>query len=198
MDIVGAAALLFLIMDPIGNVPVFLSALRQLPAARRRWVMLRELLFALLVLLAFLFAGQFLLDLLQLEQESISIAGGIVLFIIALRMIFPLRPGGLAEEIDGEPYFVPLAVPLIAGPSTIAALLLLVRSSPERLTEWLLALLLAWLATAAILLLSSGFYRLFKPRGLMAMERLMGMLLVVMAVQMFLNGVRDFLRDGMS
>jgi multiple antibiotic resistance protein len=196
MSTLAAAFLLFLILDPIGNVPVFLSILRAVPPERRRRVMLRELIFALIVLVVFLAAGQIVLDFLRLEQEAVSIAGGIILFIIALRMIFPVRRAMMADELDGEPFLVPLAVPLIAGPSTIATLLLLVRSAPDRLLDWLAALLLAWFGTLLILLSSSYFYRFLGPRGLTALERLMGMLLVVMAVQMFLNGLRDFLVDG--
>ena len=193
MEVLSSAILLLLILDPVGNIPVFLAILKNVEPRRRRRILLRELCFALLVLVGFLFAGQFLMDLLHLEKEAISIAGGIILFIIALRMIFPPPHSALAEELDEEPFLVPLAVPLIAGPSTIATLLLLVQGAPERLMQTLLALLLAWLATAAILLLSNGFLRLLGPRGLMATERLMGMLLVAMAVQMFLNGIRDFL-----
>lgn len=193
MSILAATFLLFLILDPIGNIPIFLSILRRVPAERRRWVLLRELVFALAVLLVFLLAGQVLLDFLRLDPEAVSIAGGIILFIIALRMIFPERSGVLSGELDNEPFLVPLAVPLIAGPSTIAALLLLVRSDPDRLLDWLLSLLLAWLATVLILLSSGYCYRFLGRRGLAALERLMGMLLVVMAVQMFLNGLRDFL-----
>lgn len=194
MDVLSAAFLLLLILDPIGNIPIFLALLKNVEPRRRRRVLLRELLFALLVLLGFLFAGQYLLDLLNLDQEAISIAGGIVLFLIALRMIFPPAHGAVAEELGGEPFLVPLAVPLIAGPSTIATLLLLVRGEPERLGEWLLALVLAWLATAVILLLANRVLRFLGPRGLLATERLMGMLLVVVSVQMLLNGLRDFLQ----
>ena len=197
MSIWAAGFLLFLILDPIGNIPVFLTLLQRVPPERRRRVLLRELLFALAVLVGFLLAGQVVLDFLRLEPESISIAGGVILFIIALRMIFPERRGGaLADELDSEPFLVPLAVPLIAGPSTVAALLLLVRSAPERVLDWLIALLLAWLATALILLASGYCYRFLGERGLAALERLMGMLLVVMAVQMFLNGLREFLANG--
>lgn len=197
MSILAASFLLFLILDPIGNIPVFLALLQRIPAARRRRVLLRELLFALAILVVFLLAGQVVLDFLRLEPEAISIAGGIILFIIAVRMIFPERRGGVqADELGSEPFLVPLAVPLIAGPSTIATLLLLVRSAPERWVDWLIALLLAWLATVLILLASGYCYRFLGARGLAALERLMGMLLVVMAVQMLLNGLREFLVDG--
>lgn len=196
MSTLAAAFLLFLILDPIGNIPVFLSILRHVAPHRRRAVLLRELSFALAVLVGFLLAGQVVLDFLRLEQESISIAGGIILFIIALRMIFPAPRAMPDDDTAGEPFLVPLAVPLIAGPSTIAALLLLVRSEPHRLLDWLLALLLAWAGTVLILLSSGYVYRVLGARAVAALERLMGMLLVVMAVQMFLNGLRDFIISG--
>lgn len=193
MDILSAVITLFLIMDPLGNIPLFLSALKTVSPARRQRVLVRELLFAYVVLLAALFLGNIALSLLGLEQESISIAGGIVLFLIALRMIFPTDKGGDMDLPDGEPFLVPLAVPLIAGPSALAAVLLLQRSSPGQTAPLLIALTIAWALTGAILLSSTFFYRVLRARGLMAMERLMGMVLVMVAVQMFMNGVKAFL-----
>lgn len=192
MDIAATALLLFLIIDPIGNVPVFLAVLRGMPPRRRRYVILRELLFALGVMLLFLVAGGTILGLLQLQQEALSIAGGIILFLIALRMIFPHEHGPVAQ--DQDPFFVPLAVPLVAGPSVIAMLLLLVSREPERMLDWMAALILAWGASAVILLGSSSFYRAFSERGLRAMERLMGMLLVLLSVQMLLDGIGEFVK----
>lgn len=194
MDILTAALTLFLIMDPLGNIPVFMSVLHQLDPQRRHRVLIRELLISLAVLLVFLFFGQHLLDALNLRQEAISIAGGIVLFLVALRMIFPPEGGIMGDLPDGEPFVVPLAVPLLAGPSTMATLLLMVRSEPGRLGDWLIALTVAWAITAAILLASTFIYRLLKQRGLIAMERLTGMLLVAVAVQMLLSGVADYMR----
>src|SRR5262245_39310861 len=124
MDTFSAAVMLFLIMDPLGNVPTFLSILKDIEPRRRRIILVRELIISLIILLAFLFLGQYLLDFLQLKQESISIAGGIVLFLIALKMIFPSEGGVMGQTPEGEPFIVPLAIPLIAGPSTLAALLL--------------------------------------------------------------------------
>lgn len=193
MDILSAVITLFLIMDPLGNIPLFLSALKNVSPGRRRRVLVREIVFAYVVLLACLFVGSLALELLGLEQESISVAGGIVLFLIALRMIFPGEGGSAGETPEGEPFLVPLAVPLIAGPSTLAALLLLQRSSPGQMGSLFVALTIAWALSGAILLASPFFYRVLRERGLMAMERLMGMLLVMVAVQMFLNGVRTFL-----
>lgn len=193
MDLTFAIVTLFLIMDPLGNVPLFLSVLRVVPAERRRAVLVREIGFAYLVLLGFLFLGQYVMRFLHLEQETISVAGGIVLFLIALRMIFPGDRGLLGEPVEGEPFIVPLAIPLLAGPSTLAALLLLEQSAPAEIGWLLLAVTVAWALSAVILLASTFLYRILGERGLMAMERLMGMLLVMVAVQMLMNGVSVFL-----
>lgn len=193
VDIVSAVVTLFLIMDPLGNIPMFLAALKPVRAERRRLVLMREIAIAYIVLLACLFLGNYALKILGLEQETISIAGGIVLFLIAVRMIFPDEGARAHDAPEGEPFIVPLAVPLFAGPSTLAALLLLQRTSPDQTAWLLLAVTIAWAASGAILLSSTFFYRLLRDRGLIAMERLMGMLLVMIAVQMFMNGVRAFL-----
>ena len=196
MTILSAALLLFLILDPLGNVPVFLSVLKPLPPHRQRVVLVRELLIALGVLMAFLWGGKYALELMHLRQESVAIAGGIVLFLIGIRMIFP-RPEGLLGELpDGEPFIVPLAIPLIAGPSGMAAVMLMGSNEPHRLDEWSLALLLAWAATAAILLCAPLLYRLLGRRALSAVERLMGMLLVAISVQMLLDGLSAYLGQG--
>lgn len=193
MTIASAAILLFLILDPLGNIPVFLGLLRPLPPQRRRIVLARELLIALGVLFVFLFAGQYLLQMMQLRQESISIAGGIVLFLIGVKMIFP-RPEGIFGDLpEGEPFIVPMAIPLVAGPSGMAAVMLMANSDPERLGAWSLALLLAWGGTAAILFSATYLYRLLGMRVLSAVERLMGMLLVALSVQMVLDGVKTYL-----
>jgi multiple antibiotic resistance protein len=131
--------------------------------------------------------------LLSLQEETVSIAGGIVLFLIALRMVFP-KPDATGDVLDGEPFIVPLAIPLIAGPSTLASLLLLQQTTPNGTVQLLLALTLAWVVTAIILLSSTVLYRLLKERGLIAVERLMGMLLVMLAVQMFINGLAKFMK----
>ena len=192
MRVFSAVITLLLVMDPLGNVPIFLSVLKDVRPERRRRVLIREVLFAYLVLLFFFFLGRYFLQLLGLQQETISIAGGIVLFLIALRIIFPLESHVLASAPEGEPFIVPLAIPLVAGPSTLAALLLL-RSGSDTTVELLLAVTIAWAVTAVILLSSNLLYKLLRERGLIAVERLMGMLLVMLAVQMFMNGVAKFL-----
>lgn len=192
-ELISAVVTLFLIMDPLGNIPIFLSVLKDVPPERRRRIVVREVLIAYAVLLTFLFLGRHILQVLHLEQETIGIGGGIVLFLIALRMIFP-SPGGLhANSPAGEPFIVPLAIPLIAGPSALAALLLLQGPNPEATWNLLAALTIAWAFTAAILLAAPFFFRVLGERGLIAMERLMGMLLVMISVQMFMDGVLAFI-----
>jgi multiple antibiotic resistance protein len=197
MTVASAALLLFLILDPLGNIPVFLGLLKPLPEARRRVVLGRELLIALGVLMVFLWGGKYALELMHLRQESVSIAGGIVLFLIGLRMIFP-RPEGLMGDIPGgEPFIVPMAIPLVAGPSGMAAVMLMGSNEPGRLPEWSLALLIAWVATAVILFSATYLYRWLGTRVLIAVERLMGMLLVAISVQMFLDGLGVYIATAL-
>ena len=194
MSLASAALLLFLILDPLGNIPVFLSLLRELPPQRQRWVLARELLIALGVLMAFLWAGKYALELMHLRQESVSIAGGIVLFLIGIRMIFPPPEGLMGEIPDGEPFIVPMAIPLVAGPSGMAAVILMGSNDPSRLWDWSLALLIAWAATAAILFFATYLYKWLGQRALVAVERLMGMLLVAISVQMLMDGIATYLK----
>lgn len=193
MTLVSAALLLFLVIDPLGNIPFFLSALATVPPERQRLVVVRELLIALGVLVLFLFAGRFLLALLQISEPALTTAGGVILFLIALRMVFPSSQHSLAEQVKGEPFLVPLAVPYVAGPSALATELLLMSREPERWPEWLAALLLAWAATGIILFFASGMRRFLRERGLIALERLMGMVLITVSIQMLMNGIEQFL-----
>lgn len=194
MTILSAALLLFLILDPLGNIPVFLSVLKPLAPKRQRVVLARELLIALGVLMAFLWGGKYALEMMHLRQESVQIAGGIVLFLIGIRMIFP-RPEGLMGELPGgEPFIVPLAIPLVAGPSGMAAVMLMGSNEPHRLADWSLALMIAWGATAAILFSATLLYKWLGRSALTALERLMGMLLVAISVQMFLDGIGTYLK----
>lgn len=194
MEFLNAFLMLFLIMDPLGNLPVFMSILKSVPEERRTAVLRRELLIALAIMMLFLFAGQAILNALSLKQESVSIAGGIILFIIAIRMIFPGRGGVMGAQPEGEPFIVPLATPMIAGPSILAMLILFVNNEPTRQLEWALALFCAWLLSSIILLASKPLFKLLKQRGLAAIERLMGMILVMVSVQMFLDGVMHYVQ----
>lgn len=194
-DITTAAVTLFLIMDPLGNVPVFNSVLSRIEPNRRVPVVARELVIALAILFGFLFAGNTILAFLALTQSSLNISGGILLFIISLRMIFPSRSEATDDKSVDDPFIVPLAVPLIAGPSTIAVLLLLSSNQPGQIIEWSLALLLAWSGAAVVLLSFPKILSIIGQRGSRALERLMGMILVILATQMLLNGIREFVQS---
>lgn len=194
MTLLSAAVLLFFVMDPLGNVPLFLAALRHVDPVRSRRVIIRELLIALGIAVAFLFAGALLLELLHVSRAALTAGGGFILLLIALRMIFPTSERTLREEVEGEPFVVPLAVPYTAGPSLLATELLLMSREPERWPVWLGAVVLAWLASAVILYFSSNLRQVLGDRGLTAMERLMGMLLVLVGVEMLMGGAAEYIR----
>ena len=192
MRLISAVFTLFLVMDPIGNTPLFMVYLKDVKDGRRAWVVARESVFALLVLLLFLFFGPTLMSLLNITTHALYFSGGVLLFLIAVGMIFPgsSHLGVHGEDLtEGEPFIVPLAVPLIAGPSTMATIMIFA-SDGEQFWLWVKALVIAWALTATILMLAPGFSRLLGRRGLRACERLMGMVLTVLAVQMFLNGLQ--------
>jgi multiple antibiotic resistance protein len=194
MDIFSITVTLFLIMDPFGNIPVFLPILERIPKERRRKVLVRELLLALFVIALFTLGGKYIMAVLGLQQASVSIAGGIILFLIAIRMVFPRQDAASSMDIDGEPLLVPLAVPLVSGPSLLAALLLFSSTGTIDLPGLLLAAFAAWAATFIILYFSTYIVDFLTRRGLVAMERLMGMILVAVAVQLFLSGLAGYVR----
>lgn len=192
MTTLSAALLLFLVIDPLGNIPMFMTTLKKVEASRQRKVVVRELLIALVILVGFLFLGQYLLQLLHLSETALTTAGGIILLIIAIKMIFPSHNSSLQQDVEGEPFIVPLAIPYVAGPSAMATALLMMSREPERWFDWLIAVFIAWLASAVIIYFSSYFARFLGEKGLIAIERLMGMLLITVAVQMLLTGIAEF------
>lgn len=193
MTLISAVVLIFFVMDPLGNVPLFLSALRHVDPARHRRIIVRELFVALVVMIAFLFTGRYLLSVLHVSPAALTAAGGVILLLIALRMIFPSSERTLREEVREEPFVVPLAVPYTAGPSVLATELLLMSREPERWPVWLAAVFLAWFGASVILFLSSDLRRVLGDRGLTALERLMGMLLVIVSVEMLMQGIGQYL-----
>ncbi|MDH3523758.1 MAG: NAAT family transporter [Acidobacteriota bacterium] len=194
MTLVSAAALLFLVLDPFGNLPFFAAALEPVEPSRHRRVIVRELLIALAVLVAFLLAGRHILAALGISEPALGVAGGTVLLLIAIKMVFPVSRTQPSEDLAGEPFVVPLAIPYVAGPSAMATVLLLSSREPERWREWLAALAIAWLAAGLIIAASSVFARVLGRRGMIAVERLMGMVLVAIAVQMLMDGIARFLQ----
>ena len=191
-DLFSATILLVLVLDPFGNLPLVVAALAGVPAARRPRVVLRECLFAFVILMAFMAGGRTFMQWLQLSDVSLSIAGGIILFLIALRMVFPHKDGLFGDVRGAEPFLVPLAVPAIAGPSALATVMLMASRDPAQLTTWALALTIAMAATTAVLLAAPRLQAVLGERAVNAFERLMGLVLTALAVEMLLNGVRTF------
>jgi len=191
VTVLSAIFLLFIIMDPIGNVPLFLSILKNIAPERRRKIIVRELLIALLVLLVFMFSGKYILAFLQISQSSLGIAGGIMLLTISFKMIFPGKGDVYSHQEEAEPLIVPLAVPLLAGPSAIAAVILMMAQEPDRWPEWALALVVAWLLAGVILISSETLGRKLGVRALIAIERLMGILLLLVSVNMLVEGIKQ-------
>lgn len=187
---------LFLVLDPFGNVPVFMTLLKDVSPGRRRVVILREHLIALGVLLVFLFFGPMIMKMIGADQAAVNVAGGVVIFIIAMRLIFPSGEGVFGEEeTDGEPLIVPLAIPLLAGPSTIATVMLMSQRAGS-VVESVVALVLSWSASLAVLLLGVPISRLLGKRVMKAVERLMGMILTIIAVGMMMSGVKMMMSAG--
>ena len=192
MDIVSATILLILVMDPFGNMPLVISVLKNVEPGARTRVVLRECAIAYAVLLAFMFGGHQFMQLLRLSDTALGIAGGLILFLIALRMVFPHAEGIFGETGETSTFIVPLAIPAIAGPSALATVLLLVSREPQRVFAWVAALSLATLVSALVMISAQRISRWMGKRGMIAMERLMGLVLTAIAVEMLLAGIERF------
>ena len=195
MTIYSAAIMLFLVMDPFGNIPIFLSVLSHVDPKRRSKIIIRELVIALVFLVFFLFFGKYILTGMHITEPALGIAGGTILFLIAIKMIFPASNSTFVneEDEDGDPLIVPLAVPMVAGPSSMAMVILLSTQYPDQQLSWLAALLASWSLGFVILILSERLSKIVGRRTLKAIERLMGMILTTMAVQMLLTGIKTFM-----
>jgi MarC family membrane protein len=191
----SAVVILLLVADPFGNIPVFVALLSKVDPARRVRVVVRECAIAFAVLIAFMLFGQQFLDLLGLSDRALNIAGGVILFLIALRMVFRDRDAIFGELPEGEPFIVPLAIPSIAGPAAIATVILLVSRAPHRMLEWTIAISVAMAASMLVLLFAERIARLVGERGLYAFERLMGLILTAVAVEMLLHGIEAFVKQ---
>jgi MarC family membrane protein len=195
MSFASAVVILVLVLDPIGNVPIFVSLLRRVRPGRRTRVILRECAIAFGVLVAFVFAGNAVLRLFGLSGTSLTIAGGVILFLIALRMIFRSGAEVFGNLPDGEPFIVPLAIPSIAGPAAIASVVLLASAAPQRWPEWCAAVTIAMAVTLLALVFAERVARAVGERALAAFERLVGLFLATIAVEMLLRGVAAFVRQ---
>jgi MarC family membrane protein len=190
----SATILLILITDPIGNIPIFANALKHVAPERRPWVILREVLIAFVLLLTFMFVGESFLRVMNLSELSLQIGGGVILFLIALRMIFPPHHSEAPQALH-EPLIVPLAIPAIAGPSALATVLLLVSQAPERRMEWIAALCVTMAVSAVVLVLAERIQRVVGESFVVALERLMGLVLVSVSIEMLLRGIKTFIKQ---
>ena len=189
---VSAFILLLLVLDPFGSLPIFIPVMRDVPAARRTRVALREVTIAFAVLCVFMVFGDAFLGVMHLSERSLEVAGGVILLMVAIRMIF--NQGGTVYGVpEGrEPFIFPLAVPLLAGPSAMATVLLLASRQPERLAEWVGALACAVAVSGAVLLGSDKLRRWLGDSVVAAMEKLMGLVLTAIAVEMILAGLKRY------
>lgn len=189
----SALVLLLLVLDPFGSLPIFIAVMRNVAPERRTRVALRESVLAFAVLVAFMLVGQGFLALMRLSERSLEVAGGVILLIIAVRMIF--ASGSEVYAADGklrEPFLFPLAVPLLAGPSALATVLLLASRQPERLLDWVAALTVAMLVSAAVLLGADRIRQWIGASMVSAIEKLMGLVLTAIAVEMILAGLKRY------
>ena len=191
-DLFSATILLVLVLDPFGNLPLVVAALDNVAPARHLKILLRESFIAYLLLLLFMIGGRTFMTWLGLSDVSLSITGGIILFLISLRMVFSHKEGIFGEMEGGEPFIVPLAVPMIAGPSALATVMLMASRDPDKLYTWAVALTLAMVVSTAVLLMAGRLKAVLGERVVNAFERLMGLLLTALAVEMLLGGIRTF------
>jgi len=192
----SATVLLILITDPLGNIPLFISCLRGVSPKRRTAVILREVAIAFAILLLFMVLGDGFLRMMSLTDQSLRIGGGIVLFLIALRMVFPHPDGPFGGDTrGGEPLIVPLAIPALAGPSALATVMLLTSQAPGKMFEWIGALTVTMIVCAVVLMLAERIQAWLGERTMMAFERLMGLVLVAISVEMMLGGIRTFVHQ---
>ncbi|WP_024954582.1 MarC family protein [Sulfurospirillum arcachonense] len=189
-SIIGTAILFMFILDPFGNVPLLLAILKGVDKKRKKYIIMRESFFGLAILLLFFFFGETFLNIFHLETPSVTIAGGVIFFVIAMRMIFPGEKGNTALFGSEEPFMVPIAIPLIAGPSALATLMIMTRSYSSHFWALFVSVILAWAFSTFILYMSPFLYKVLKEKGLNALEKLMGMLLLMLSVQMFVDGIR--------
>jgi MarC family membrane protein len=194
----SALILLLLVLDPLGSLPIFIPIMREVPKERRRRVALREVSLAFLVLMAFMFGGEGFLRVMHLSERSLEVAGGVILLMVAIRMIFSHQGESIYGSAPGkEPFIFPLAVPLLAGPSAMATVLLLASRQPERIGEWVAALAVAMWVCGALLLGAERIRRLVGDQVVSALEKLMGLVLTAIAVEMILAGLKRYFVGGL-
>lgn len=194
MTIINLAIILFLIMDPIGNISSFLNLTEGISPKKRRHIIIREMFIALAAMIIFNYFGEYLFDLLKISNTSLQITSGLILFLVGMKILFPSQDSLRANLQTTNAFITPLAIPLIAGPALLATIMLFAHLEPSS-TVMLCAILLAWLTSVIVLLSGATLQRIISVNGLNACERLMGMILVMIAIQRFLEGIQQFINS---
>ena len=194
---ISSVITLCLIMDPFGNIPLFISALKKVAPERRSKVLFRELFIAVIIMLVFLFLGSWFMRAFSIHSFSMSIAGGLILFIISAKLVFGNDTEPTSDPREEEPFIVPLAIPLVAGPAVLSMIMILAAQHADKMVT-LTAVLVASVINSAVLMLSFPISKLLGKRGLVAIERLSGMILVLMSVNMIMDGISEFIKGGLQ
>lgn len=194
MTLTSIVLVLFLIMDPIGNIQSFFSQLERYDQRKRIWIVFREMLFALMVMLIFNFAGEVIFDILDISEITVRLSSGVILFLVAFEILFPTANNFRLNLPKEEPFFIPLAMPLIAGPSLLATIMLYAHIE-ESFFTMVIAILIAWALALLVLLFAKQIHRVMGNNGLAACERLIGMVLILLAIQRFMEGVLMFIES---
>lgn len=196
MTFLNLVVILFLIMDPVGNIASIRNLIQDTPPEKQRKIILREMLIALAIMIIFNYIGEFIFSILKVSETTVRITIGVILFLFAIKILFPTIDSPRANLPQGEPFITPLAVPLIAGPSLLATIMLFAHLEPSQ-PYMLGAILISWLMACGILLSGKWLYSILGRNGLMACERLMGMVLALLAIQRFLEGLKQFVKSCM-
>jgi MarC family membrane protein len=192
----SATILLIVITDPLGNIPLFISNMKKVRRERRLKVIVRECAVAFAVLLVFMLFGRQMLSLLRLSEETLRIAGGVILFLIALNMIFPGTGAAVGQDgVADEPFIVPIAIPLVSGPSAMVTAMLVAGSNPHRMLEWIAALAITIAVTFVVFLASDKIKDALGEQAISAIEKLMGLVLTAMSIEMLLSGVASYIKQ---
>jgi multiple antibiotic resistance protein len=193
VSVVTIIVTLFVTLNAFGNVPVFIAMLKDFDPIRQRKIITREMIFALLIMVIFSFFGELILDLFDLNIPILRIAGGMLLSLISLSMVFP-KPHN-AESLKQEPFLVPLAIPIITGPASISMVMVFSHQIQNQLLM-MTAILCAWIPSFIALLLSSFLKRVLGEKLLLAFERLAGLILMFISIQMITTGIKQFIESS--
>jgi multiple antibiotic resistance protein len=191
LTVISMTLMLFFMANPLGNIPVFVSLVKQFEFRRQRWILFREAILSLVLAYFFLFLGEPFLNTIHIQQYSVNLAGGVLVLLISINMIFPVVSEETGPKVlRQEPFVVPIATPLLSGGGVFTLIMILSKQAP--LANVSLAILLAWIPVIIIVVASVYLQKILGKRGLIAIEQFMGMLLMMMAIQLLTRGLHTF------